>query len=72
MSRLRIEKLSRKHELAAFDCGSEALNRFLTRFALQNQQSNSAQTYLGLDDDTVIGLTLYRLIKDIRAIVEAP
>jgi GNAT superfamily N-acetyltransferase len=53
--KLGIEKLTRQHAVAGFDCGNEALNRFLHRFALSNQQANASQTYLGLADDTVVG-----------------
>jgi len=55
VSRFRIEKLSRKHPVETFDCGEEPLNRFLMRYALQNQQANASQTYVGLSDDNVIG-----------------
>lgn len=55
MSDFRIEKLARHHAIDAFDCGQEALKRFLTSFALTNQQANASQTYLGLADSTVIG-----------------
>jgi len=51
----RIEKLTRQHAVASFDCGSEPLNRFLQRFALANQQANASQTYLGLAEDAVVG-----------------
>ena len=53
--KLGIEKLTRQHAVAGFDCGNEALNRFLQRFALNNQQANASQTYLGLADDAIIG-----------------
>lgn len=55
MTRFRIEKLHRKHAVDVFDCGEDALNRFLARYALPNQQANASQTYVGLSDDTVIG-----------------
>jgi len=55
MSDLRIEKLTRRHEVDNFDCGQDALNRFLQRFALINQQANASQTYVGLADGAVIG-----------------
>lgn len=55
MTCFRIEKLSRQHAVETFDCGQEALNRFLARFALHNQQANASQTYVALADDTVIG-----------------
>jgi GNAT superfamily N-acetyltransferase len=55
MSRFRIEKLARDHDIDPFDCGKEALNRFLRRFAFTSQQANASQTYVGLADDQVIG-----------------
>ena len=55
MIRLCIEKLARHHAVDDFDCGQEALNRFLTRYAFINQQANAAQTYLALADQRVIG-----------------
>lgn len=51
----RIEKLQRLHALEKFDCGKEALNRFLTRYALQNQQAGASQTYVALSGDELIG-----------------
>ena len=51
----RIEKLRRDHYLDAFDCGQEALNRFLKRHALQSQQAGASQTYVALADDSVAG-----------------
>lgn len=41
-----IEKLRRDHVLDGFDCGKEELNGFLKRQAWNNQQANSAQTYV--------------------------
>lgn len=55
MTHLRIEKLSRRHAVEAFDCGEPGLNRYLNRFAAANQAANAAQTYVGLADDLVIG-----------------
>jgi GNAT superfamily N-acetyltransferase len=52
---LRIEKLKRGHDLDLFDCGREALNRFLIRYAFQNQQAGASQTYVALADDEVVG-----------------
>ena len=51
----RIEKLRRDHRVEGFDCGKEPLNRFLIRFALQSQLSNSSQTYLAFSEDEVVG-----------------
>lgn len=55
MTGFRVEKLHRRHAVEAFDCGQDALNRFLIRYALPNQQANASQTYVGLADDAVIG-----------------
>ena len=55
MATLRIEKLRRSHNLDAFDCGREALNRFLIRYAFQNQQAGASQTYLALADEEIAG-----------------
>jgi hypothetical protein len=67
---LKIEKLNRQHAVEDFDCGEEALNRFLVRFALQNQQANSSQTYVGLADDAVIGF--YTLVVGEVSFDDAP
>jgi len=52
---LRIEKLQRHHPLESFDCGREALNRFLIRYALQNQQGGASQTYVALTGEAGVG-----------------
>jgi len=51
----RIEKLRREHTVEGFDCGREQLNRYLVRYAWQNQQAGAAQTYVGLVGDAIIG-----------------
>jgi GNAT superfamily N-acetyltransferase len=51
----RIEKLAREHVLGAFDCGQPDLNAWLIKYALQNQSASSAQTYIGLVNETVVG-----------------
>jgi GNAT superfamily N-acetyltransferase len=51
----RIEKLRHDHQVDRFDCGQKALNRFLTRYALQNQQAGASQTYVALAGDEVVG-----------------
>ena len=38
-----------------FLCGDAALKRFLVRFALQAQQANSSQTYVGVSGTNIIG-----------------
>lgn len=51
----RIEKLRPDHTLEGFDCGRQELNRYLIRYAWQNQQAEAAQTYVGMAGDVVIG-----------------
>ena len=51
----RIEKLRREHHVDLFDCGQEALNRFLARSAFQNQQAEALQTHVALVGDEVAG-----------------
>jgi GNAT superfamily N-acetyltransferase len=55
MASLCIVKLDRFHLVDGFDCGREPLNRFLIRFALQNQQAGASQTYLALADEQIAG-----------------
>lgn len=52
---LTIAKLNRRHEVDTFDCGKEPLNRFLVRYALTNQAAGASQTYVALNDATVLG-----------------
>ena len=66
----RIEKLRRDHRVDGFDCGKEPLNRFLIRFALQSQLSNSSQTYLAMADDGIAGF--YTLVFGNVAYDDAP
>lgn len=50
------ELLTDAHDVSKFDCGNEALNRFLHRHALQNQRNQSARTYVALRGEAqVIG-----------------
>ena len=41
-----VEKLTEDHDLSSFDCGNPALNDWLKRFAITNQRSDSARTYV--------------------------
>lgn len=52
---LRIEKLRRDYAVEGFDCGKEALNRFLERHALQSQQAGATTTYVALHGEEVVG-----------------
>src|SRR5687767_10059280 len=70
ISDLRIEKLAGAHVVESFDCGKEPLNRFLTRFALQNQRANASQTYVALSRRKVIGY--YTLVVGEVQFADAP
>lgn len=50
-----VRKLSDSDDVASFDCGHVALNHYLQRFALVNQKSNSAQTYISCNAAQVVG-----------------
>jgi hypothetical protein len=52
---LQIEKLRIDRAVDGFDCGQEAWNWFLVRFALTSQQAGAAQTYVALAGDTAVG-----------------
>lgn len=46
----RIEPLQARHERDGFDCGDEALNQFLRRYARQQQSRNLNRTYVALGE----------------------
>jgi GNAT superfamily N-acetyltransferase len=70
-ARLVIEKLGRGHDVEAFDSGKEPLNRYLNRYALQNQQMGAAQSYVGVTDaGEVVGY--YTLVFGQVAYADAP
>lgn len=51
----RIEKLRGDHQVESFDCGRAELNKYLLRYAFQNQQAGASQTYVGIVDHVIIG-----------------
>jgi predicted N-acetyltransferase YhbS len=55
VSGLRIEKLQPGQSTETFDCGKEALNRYLVRHAWQNQRAGASQTYIALDGEQIVG-----------------
>jgi GNAT superfamily N-acetyltransferase len=58
LSSLRYEpvrKLDAADSPASFDCGHPALNQFLHRYALVNQNANSSQTYVCCSAGEVAG-----------------
>jgi GNAT superfamily N-acetyltransferase len=50
-----VEKLSRDHHVSSFDCGKPPLDHWLKRFALTNQQSDAAVTYVVHRAGRVVG-----------------
>jgi GNAT superfamily N-acetyltransferase len=51
-----VEVLNKLHDLSQFDCGAhESLNLWLKKYALQNQASESARTYVVQRDRIVVG-----------------
>jgi GNAT superfamily N-acetyltransferase len=50
-----VEKLTKEHSVSSFDCGKEPLNDWLKRFALTNQQNDSARTYVVHRAGKVVG-----------------
>ena len=52
------EPIHKRHDRQAFDCGEEALNEFLRRYARQSHDLGGAKTFLAIDDadnKTVLG-----------------
>ena len=43
------ESVGPQHRVAAFDCGDEALNSYLRKFALANHQAGYARTFVACD-----------------------
>lgn len=66
----RIEKLHRNHGVEGFDCGRIELNKYILRYAWANQQANAAQTYVGLEGNSLIGY--YTLVVGAAAYEGAP
>lgn len=69
-SKPRIEKLTAQHPVAAFDCGVDALNEFLRRYALQNQKKDGAQSWVALCGEQLAGY--YTLVVGEVAHATAP
>jgi GNAT superfamily N-acetyltransferase len=50
-----IQKLTAQDHIDGFSCGQPELDLYLTRYALMNQQSDSAATYVLKNGKTVVG-----------------
>jgi len=44
------EPINKKQDRGAFDCGEEALNEFLRRYARKSHELGGAKTFLAIDD----------------------
>jgi GNAT superfamily N-acetyltransferase len=52
------EPIGQQHNREAFDCGEEALNEFLRRYARKSHELGGAKTFLAIDDSdnhTILG-----------------
>jgi hypothetical protein len=52
------EPIGKRHLREAFDCGEEALNEFLQRYARRSHEIGGAKTFLAIDDadsQTILG-----------------
>lgn len=63
--------LAEQHRLASFDCGQPALNDWLRRRALQNQQSWASRTFVACEGEGEAVLAYYALASGAIAITEA-
>ena len=53
--KLGITKLALAHDSSSFDCGNEALNRFIKLYALAGQRSGISQTYVATGGSEIAG-----------------
>ena len=58
---IRIERLIRAHDRNAFDCGEEALNNYIQRFALQNDERGIGRTFVAVEAGSTRILGYYTL-----------
>lgn len=64
------EPLSAQHDLSAFDCGAESLDRWLRQRALKNQTSGASRTFVVCDGLQV--RAYYALAAGAVALSDAP
>jgi hypothetical protein len=46
------EPVAKSHDRKSFDCGDDAMNDFLRRFARQSHEQNASKTFCAIDDAT--------------------
>ncbi|HET9307517.1 MAG TPA: GNAT family N-acetyltransferase [Candidatus Sulfotelmatobacter sp.] len=67
----KVEPISESHDVSQFDCGAhESLNDWLRRFALTNQNNESARTYVVHRSGSVVGY--YSISAGSVSVEEAP
>jgi GNAT superfamily N-acetyltransferase len=67
----KVEPISESHDVSQFDCGAhESLNDWLKRFALTNQNNESARTYVVHRSGSVVGY--YSISAGSVSVEEAP
>jgi len=66
------EPIGKHHNRGAFDCGDEALNRFLHRHARQSHEKGGAKTYLAVSEHNEKILGYYSLSPASIAYERAP
>ncbi|HLW53774.1 MAG TPA: GNAT family N-acetyltransferase [Candidatus Angelobacter sp.] len=64
------EKLTPDHDLSQFQCGEPALDDWLRRRALQNEDSGASRTYVACEGNRVVGY--YALAAGAVAHIDAP
>lgn len=57
----RIEKLTKRHDRDAFDCGEETLNIYLRRYARQNTTRGISTTYVLVREGEIRVLAYYAI-----------
>lgn len=58
---VRIVRLDKSHKKNDFDCGSEELNEFLSRYAGQNARNGISVTYVAIAEDSADILGFYSI-----------
>jgi GNAT superfamily N-acetyltransferase len=66
------EAVSQAHDRDAFDCGDEALNSFLRRYARQSHEAGGAKTFLAVDENNGAILGFYSLAPASVAFARVP
>jgi GNAT superfamily N-acetyltransferase len=63
-------RLKATHNVEQFDCGVPALDDWLRRWALKNEENNASRTYVVCDSDIVVGY--FSLASGAIARIDAP